>query len=272
MDSIGDNVMAIICVVVGILIIGCALVPIVDNASVVETEETTITPTSGYNTFTEESVKWVGPLAEVVIEADGTSLTLNGENVTTPMTIYSAIGQSNQYLWFSTSANKFVVFPAFSGEAEEMTIKGTVTYSNGQISVTGTKADNTPYEQTMSAETLYINYADGYEGAADTAIYGLTSGSFNIGIGQMAVSQTGSTTVTIETETLPTGMTMTLSDDGSYATITPGSGKWWAPYEWTGTITTTETVTSDSEYKALYNIIPVLCILGMAYVLIRRFY
>lgn len=37
MDGLGDGAIAIICLVVCILFIGCALIPIVDHASIIET-------------------------------------------------------------------------------------------------------------------------------------------------------------------------------------------------------------------------------------------
>lgn len=276
MDSIGENVMAIICVVVGILIIGCALVPIVDNASFITTDTTETQPTSGYNTISGSESGWYGVVDALSIEALGGSMTVNGESFTEssapielkPDYVGAGFGRS-------TATFKIRVYALFddsigSGPADYIDLAtGTVTYSNGTLSITGVKTDSTEYSHTKSVSELYTNYALSYSNADDTEIYGVTTSPFVIGENQTAtVVSTGQVLDTSTTE-YAYG-TITQNADGT-VTVT-SSISVMAPYKWTGTLTTGEITTESTEYADLFQIIPVLCILGMAYVLIRRFY
>lgn len=271
MDSIGDNVMAIICVVVGILIIGCALVPIVDNASVVEVENTTYEPTSGYNSASSDA-NWFGIVDSISIVNQGRTITVNGEVFDGNLELKTSYSGTYYSRTLLTQYNAVLrVYPAFDSSLTNYAevYAATATYANGVLSITGDLSAETTYSHSENIENLWVNYALDYSTMDETNIYGLVTSPFVIGEGQTAKSQNGNITLDTSSTEFEYG-TITHNDDGT-VTVT-SSVNMYAPYKWTGTLTHTETTTTDSEYKTLYGIIPVLCILGMAYVLIRRFY
>lgn len=269
MDSIGDNVMAIICVVVGLLIIGCALVPIVDNAS--STETTVVTETSGYNTLSDNIASsypdwWLQPVEEIVISVTDSGVIMNDEDYVQDANIfiYPNIG-SLVWATVDVSANTISVRNAF-GTAATLT-SGTISFANGNVTIAGSGSDG-EYQASKSTSKLMVT-ANGQSFTADpTTIYGISSTPVTIGEGQYV--RWFADIITTESTTLPEGVTMQTNSDGTATISWPADSKYYAPYKWEGSITTT--TTEESEYANLYAMIPVLCILGMAYVLIRRFY
>lgn len=265
MDSIGDNVMMIICVVVGILIIGCALIPIVDNASHTTEDTTAVIEMNGDNTVPTTSTSRCADLTTLVITVDGTTTTINGETVTGVFNVYSRL--INTVPVIVRSYHQVTLDPVLTGGESVSISTGTVTYNEGTL--TATDGENT---YSAQFEHLYINRATdlGYDDL--TKVYANISSPCIIGEGQRLMLVNDDTVITADTTEPPEGVTITKNEGDTFATVTFSSGSWFGPIEWEGTRTTGGIETVETEYAALYNMIPVLCILGMAYVLIRRFY
>lgn len=262
MDSIGDNVMAIICVVVGILIIGCALIPIVDNASHITEDTTATVDMAGSNTITGDTR--YAYLDELIITVDGTTTIINGETVTGVFGVYSQL--VNRAPVLVRSYHQVTLNASFTGTEEVSFSNGSVTYSNGTLTATnGTDTYTAEYNRLFIDRATDLGYDD------MTKVYGVVSSPCIIGEGQLLMLKDGDTSVTMNTTEPPEGVTITKNEGDTFATIT-FTGNWYGPLGWEGTRTTGGIETVETEYASLYNMIPILCILGMAYVLIRRFY
>jgi hypothetical protein len=273
-DSIAGTVTAMICVVVGLLIIGCALVPVVEQASTVRTDETITTEVSGYNHLNSETNGWFGLVDEVTIATDGTTITVNGETFTENYnpSINSAIGYLGNLAFCNVSNNRLIVTKYLDTSLENSLnlSSGTAVYDGSVLTITGITTGSVPYTYSSDFSQIYAKIPVEYFTEDETEWYGTSSSPIIIGEGQRCISNSGSTVIETTTTEVSGGITMVNNDDHT-ATLTFESGTWYGPYKWVGYTTTTETTTTESEYAALYAIIPIMCILGMAYVLIRRF-
>lgn len=238
-DSISGTVTAMICVVVGLLIIGCALVPVVEQAST-----TKATATGGTNTYTGAS--WFGtePLADTNLEITTSNniMTING--VTYP------------------SGNRVELYTGSFGDRD-----------NGDR-VTNSAADNIKISgktYTIDGETKTydwvstssIDLAKLFNNSLSSIYCEMSSAT--IGASQAAYGWDNNDAwakITVDSS-VPDGFSRTTNDDGTASVA--------APYGTVGPIEWLKTTVTTSEYAALYAIIPIMCILGMAYVLIRRF-
>lgn len=268
MDSISENVVAIIAVVVGILIIGTALVPIVEHASGGPGTTETVTGSNEYQ------ADWIFPFAQItenyVLKLDDGNATLNGNRINGPMTVAnnSPMDNLNDLALFVLSTSSIIVY-----DMEDGTItlsEGTITITSNQASVTGDYSGD-PYENTFSL-TDAILYSEDATDLTDnipaSKLYSLMA-SCTIGDGQtlFAYSEdTSVTPITTNSASVPSGMTLTKNSNGTVTVVSPQDAII-GPIGWSQTITTGGT----SQYAALYGIIPIMCILAMAYVLIRRF-
>lgn len=269
MDSIGDNVMAIICVVVGVLIIGCALVPIVDKASVITIGEDVTEDRSGTNTLSVTDQYLLGYVESLTVTTDGAKLTVNGNEYTGPeFRAFPRIGDTYYARFYSTN---ITLMPGLTGSNQVTLANGTFTYSAGMITVTGPD----DYTLSMEVSTLAINNAKELTDNPDTELYGRMTTPIDsciIGEDQKFIYSNGLDVYTTDSTNLPSGVSITKNTNETFATVSFESGAWYGPYVWAGTVIISEQTEEQSEFASLYGMIPVLCILAMAYVLIRRFY
>lgn len=247
MDSISENVVAIIAVVVGLLIIGTALVPIVQHAS--EGGGETVTGTNpadidsgGYFLMITDTTRYV---LTITIE----SATVNGLDVSN-LTVKESVTDDTVL---------------------DLTVPGTYTISG--YTITG----GTTYALSVAAFPMIVvtDPDDDTSIALDVpnAVVGVFSDQITAGPGQSVGWDRG----TIRDGVILDGngdpvdtseidwITVTENDNGTW-TISDDGDIFAGPQTWTG-----HTAGGTSQYAALYGIIPIMCILAMAYVLIRRF-
>lgn len=275
-DSIAGTVTAMICVVVGLLIIGCALVPVVEQAS--KTTEII----SGQNTVDDnQGYYYYADKGKVTLIGEIGSTTINGVS----------IGDADVYIgnFDSLSANNSTVHIGPS-EIEINELETTYTnYTKVVVSMSGRSAH---IEATDGTETWTTDLNDAailmfdvdidvikldrsnIYAPADTPSFGKAQTVYIWNQGWMPI-----TSADVGTKNIPSEedegafLEITVTDDGGG--VFSASGKintptveldliFYAPLEWTAEKST------ESEYSALYAIIPIMCILGMAYVLIRR--
>lgn len=265
--DIGENVTAILCVVVGILIIGTALVPIVEHASGSETTEIE----TGLNTRVPDTASYIVKAGETVTYSLGDGLTVNG----TSFTMLSGESGSiigNELIQVLIGTQKITLYQ----ESPKIYLSsGTVTVTSGNIAATGVNQDDSSnYSTNIAVPNIMLSGPDAFLSFADNS--DLSSGlesPARIGDGQtleyIIYGDDEETTGTITTSTISNDyFTLTHNDDGTITAVwTDADIEVFGPVVWSQTVTTSE----GSQYAALYGIIPIMCILGMGYVLIRRF-
>lgn len=265
--DIGENVTAILCVIVGILIIGTALVPIVEHASGSETTEVE----TGLNTRVPDTAVYTVKAGETITYSLGDGLTVNGTSFTmTSGESGSIIG--NELIQVLIGIQKITIYQ----ESPKIYLSsGTVTVTSGNIAVTGVNQDDSSdYSTNIAAPNITISGPDAFVSFADDKDLksGLESPA-RIGDGQtleyIIYVDDEETAGTITTSTISNdNFTLTHNDDGTITAVWNDADiEVYGPVEWSQTVTTSE----GSQYAALYGIIPIMCILGMGYVLIRRF-
>lgn len=273
MDSISENVVAMIAVVVGILIIGTALVPIVQHASQNGETETV----SGSNTALDWSSYIAFVKGDHVLELDGGAATLDGDPI-------SSIDLLNNYssldMYGGNICNVTPDHITVNDNGNVYLSEGTVSITPAQATIAGTEeGTNTSYTGTFALTNAVLSAQDSGTLSAIPDVYGYME-DCTIGDGQTLYleyfsdsnySDGVSVPITTSTESVSyEGATLTKNSNGT-VTVTLLDGDYYAqilgPIEWSQTITTGGT----SQYAALYGIIPIMCILAMAYVLIRRF-
>jgi len=275
--DIGENVTAILCVIVGILIIGTALVPIVEHASQTEESETI----SGTNQGDGPYYTFITGVHTLKLDDGGT---LDGHPITDGVTLmrsYDFLNTQGEPVCY-VSPSEFVVID----DSTVSLTDGTATITPAQVVITGTDSDSNSYTQTValtSTAMLYTQDESNLTSSVPSAqINSKDMAECTISDGQsMDLVYWGAdddgTIIPITTSTTSTPyegvsltknsngtVTVVISDnlpEGDYAVIN-------GPLEWSQTVTTG---TGASQYAALYGIIPIMCILGMGYVLIRRF-
>ena len=244
MDSISDNVVAIIAVVVGILIIGTALVPIVQHAS--GGEETTIT---GINAGSNDSEYFllITPDTRYALYSVDETVTINGTNV-----------------------QEFEIEYRFGSTiASYVDLNGTITLTG--YTMVGADSTTTTLDQFLFPIISSTNSRN-----VPNSVIGMTSeGSFIAGTGAFISWETLDSAgffkdgEIMDEEGQPLesveGLTITDNDNGTW-TLSAEGGHFIGPETWTG-----HTAGGTSQYATLYGVIPIMCILAMAYVLIRRF-
>lgn len=275
-DSIAGTVTAMICVVVGLLIIGCALVPVVEQASGTKTTET-VTGSNPYSSDVQLSTEVTDDYTMML--ADG-SVTVNGKQM-----------QGTLYLQNNYDFMEGAVNSIFTISSERITVKqedgvssislnsGTATITPTQIIVTGKEYSHPDRDYSVThalndAAIVTSNQSDLVQVAPSDKIFTMMN-SATIGDGQTMTLFYGDfdnpsiATITTQTAASPTSAaTLTKNANGTVTvSIDNEQGTIYAPIGWSQTVTTFE----DSQYAPLYAIIPIMCILGMAYVLIRRF-
>ena len=266
MDSISENVVAMIAVVVGILIIGTALVPIVQHASESETTEVE----TGLNTRVPDTAEYTVKAGDTITYSLGDGLTVNGTSFTMiPGESGSIIG--NELIQVLIGTQKITMYQ----ESPKIDLSsGTVTVTSGNIAVTGVNQDDSSdYSTNIAAPNIMVSGPDTFVSFADDKDLksGLESPA-RIGDGQTLeyfIYVDDEETGTITTSTISNDyFTLTHNDDGTITAVWNDADiEVYGPVEWSQTVTTSE----GSQYAALYGIIPIMCILAMAYVLIRRF-
>lgn len=264
-DSIAGTVTAVLCVVVGLMIIGTALVPIVENAS--ETETTTTETATGENTLNEalsENIGYGVVRNDLAASGSDPNITIDGHTFD-KATILMDDGTTLTI----TDTNDILMTP---GEIELMTF--TLSAENGSYTISATTDDNEPYETSGSYSfiTIFVDLEDTRFVASDDEILAPVTPPVTIGHDQELLFidiEDMSCTMVSADSVLPDDMTRTENDDGSYTFSYSEPSIICAPLEWTQE--TTVTVTETSEYAPLYAILPIMLILSMAYVLIRRF-
>lgn len=266
-DSIAGTVTAMICVVVGLLIIGCALVPVVEHASSGTTETVT-----GLNSVTDLSsgVECNVENDETITYSLDSGVTVNGESITM-ISGESVAVMGNDEIKILIGTAKITVKLV---TPNILLSSGTVTITSSSIAVSGiNQADNSEYSAAITASNVRLSgpYV-AFPFAEPKNITTLLSSPAKIGQGQTLTyydaSDESEGTVTTDTASDST-LTLTHNTDGTLTATWDDSNEdleVYGPMEWTQTVTS-----EGSQYAALYGIIPIMCILGMAYVLIRRF-
>lgn len=247
MDSISENVVAMIAVVVGILIIGTALVPIVQHAS--EGEGETVTGTNQVDIDAGGYYLMITDTTRYVLTIGSESATINGLEVS-ELTVKEMV-TDNTVL--------------------DLTLPGTYTISG--TAITG----GTTYTLTAAAfPMIAVTDADHDTSIAldvPNAVVGVFSEQITAGPGQSVGWSSGTIRngVILDSNGEPADTSevdwiiVTENDNGTW-TISDDGDAFAGPQTWTG-----RTAGGTSQYAALYGIIPIMCILAMAYVLIRRF-
>ena len=265
--DIGENVTAILCVIVGILIIGTALVPIVEHAS--SGTETTETITGSNEYYEGQYMVNITKGHTAVLEND-LPATFDGMTFENNISILT-----NGIMGSLVCTIEPIMFVVADNDLQLGS--GTVSLSPSQATITGTEYNNVgnSYSDTFALTDATISSSEESlmtSIAPPTEVYAFAT-SATIGDGQiiyLPYLESGDmkiATITTHTDELPTNdATMTKNDNGTI-TVNNDEGMM-APMEWTQTVTTSE---GSSQYAALYGIIPIMCILGMGYVLIRRF-
>lgn len=269
-DSIAGTVTAVLCVVVGLLIIGSALVPIVEHASETTTETETTEEYSGTNTSSIDRVFWIPEEVTVTCSVSDSTTTINGSEYSHAGSIKIGTSGSNINSYITIDSTHAMVLSTVAvGNSGGLTLnEATLTYGNGSLTVAGTTSDSADFSRTVEAVAIVFENVDGMP---ESETYRYLDSPFTIGSEQKAYAMHGMliTTSTAAAD-LPEGLTMVLNDNNT-ATLSFSSGYYLGPVNWHSTVTTTETTTTTSEYAPLYAIIPIMLILSMAYVLIRRF-
>lgn len=245
--DIGENVTAILCVIVGILIIGTALVPIVEHAS--EGEGETVTGTNQADIEAGGYFLMITDTTRYVLTIGSESATVNGLEVS-GLTVKEMITDDTVL---------------------DLTLPGTYTISGNAITGSGT--------YTLSAAAfpmiIVIDSDSDTSIALDVpnAVVGVFSEQITAGPGQTVGWSSGTIRdgVILDGSGEPVDTSeydwiiVTENDNGTW-TISDDGDAFAGPQTWTG-----HTAGGTSQYAALYGIIPIMCILGMGYVLIRRF-
>ena len=266
MDSISENVVAMIAVVVGILIIGTALVPIVQHAS--SGTETTEIETGSNNYDSGDIVNYAVKSADTITYSlDSSGLKANGQSIdgstgTTVMAAGSPLADINSI--------KIKVYASPTVELRS----GTLTVTHSGVTATGITADSTEVSTELSGTNIMIiGPAETMPFADPTEMIANLSSPAKIGQGQtLAYTIYGDDisegTITTETASVD-GLSLTHNADGTVTVAWDENDvSVEGPIGWAQAVTTSE---GSSQYAALYGIIPIMCILAMAYVLIRRF-
>ena len=245
--DIGENVTAILCVIVGILIIGTALVPIVEHASQGSGE--TVTGTN-----------------QADIDAGGYFLMI------TDTTQYAVTIGNDSSIINGLEVSALVVMEMVTDNAVlDPTKPGTYTINGNAI--TGSET----YALSAAAfPMIIVTDSDNDSSIAldvPNAVVGVSSEQITAGPGQSVGWSSGTIVdgVILDSSGEPADtsevdwITVTENDNGTW-TISDDGDVFAGPQTWTG-----RTAGGTSQYAALYGIIPIMCILGMGYVLIRRF-
>lgn len=270
-DSITKTVTAIICVIIGILIIGGALVPIVEQASKTDggTEMSYNTPMVGDEYGGFYAKKDSGQLRIAVLSD---AIEING----VPIEGYMSISLTNAYgqpigniLHLDNGAvyingaqlkNATVMFAASTIDIAGETIEGE-EYT--------LKMDATQTDDPYSFSGIYSDLFDDIIHFADIlSVYTFLASPATFVEGQNIAYQTGDGVgiITIDTQQVDNPY-IHVENAGDRVTVTADSGVILiGPCAWS-----VDTEEGPSQYAALYAIIPVLCIIAMAYVLIREF-
>lgn len=265
-DSIAGTVTAVLCVVVGLLIIGSALVPIVEHASETETTETV----TGNNTIDEQSVSLLGygvPKKSLTASGSSGSVTVDGQDLGGCVILILqndgqvSIFQHGTQIRLDRSQGEIYRLESLSLTAEDGSFSveyieegeaGTISGSYLLAMITSTELE--PLRAFGSDDSIFA-------AMLSPVTIGSEQSFFCIDTENMSITKVDAESV------LPEGMSRTENADGSITFEYSGSNTLFAPLEWTEETTTAE----RSEYAPLYAIIPIMLILSMAYVLIRRF-
>ena len=247
MDSISENVVAMIAVVVGVLIIGTALVPIVQHAS--EGEGETVTGTNPTDIDDGGYFLMITDTTRYALTIGNDSSTINGLEVSTLAVIEKVTDNT-------------VLDPTRPGTytINGNTITGSETYALSAATfpmIIVTDSDNDP--------SIALDVPN--------AVVGVFSDQITAGPGQSVAWSSGTIVdgVILDSSGEPEDpsdvdwITVTENDNGTW-TISDDGDVFAGPQTWTG-----RTAGGPSQYAALYGVIPIMCILAMAYVLIRRF-
>lgn len=255
-DSIAGTVTAILCVVVGLLIIGTALVPIVEHASTETTTE------EGQNIVADDAY-YLAFLSNGVYDIQKTSTggLINGElvgafdirlNITDYQTVLSLQIDNGVHLYMD------------GGNVEIQA--AIVTVTDSAVTVEGS-GNMTSYERSDVPP-----YLDSQSDIAfGTIPYSYLSSPVKIGSSQIAYVPTMDGWMTVDGSTEPgtyviaEPYVITVAKNGGLTEIS-----WSFDMDILAPITYIEETATASQYSALYAIIPVMLILSMAYVLIRR--
>lgn len=247
--DIGENVTAILCVVVGILIIGTALVPIVDHAS--QTEGDIIT---GTNQATADGYYFL-----MITDQTTYNIDINSTN-----DAYSINGVAIGAITVVEKVSDEIIINLANNGSH--TITG--------YTVTGSEAC------VLSPDLFPCIYIGGVADTDDTSV-ALTIPNATVGVVAESLTVGSDDWVEIGGATFNDGIIYydgqpVPATDYDWITITENANGTWTlvstdyylygPQTWTG-----HTAGGTSQYAALYGIIPIMCILGMGYVLIRRF-
>lgn len=244
--DIGENVTAILCVVVGILIIGTALVPIVEHAS--QGGDVTVT---GTNQASDDQY--------FLMVTDNTHYTLS-------------IGHTDDYTINGVAVGS-VVLKEYVTDENVLTPENPGTYAVNGYAVSG--SGSYTLQPAEFPVILVGAVADPYDTTValdiPNAVIGvMTDSTITVSQGVWALVDGGTFKdgVFYDDAGLPTEFDWITVSENSNGTWTLSSeGDFFAgPQTWTGHETG-----GTSQYAALYGIIPIMCILGMGYVLIRRF-
>lgn len=259
-DSIAGTVTAILCVVIGLLIIGTALVPIVENASETETTETV----TGQNTINNEFLEDIGygvlRNGLTTSGSNGNDVTIDGHSFDTVTILmddlYLVADSQEAYISVLGPANSFNL----SAENGSYTITGTYLIDNLE--------DTYEFSGSYSFIAILADLEDIGSIVSNDDVLAPVTPPVTIGSSQEFLLFVDGITKKIDIDSvLPDDMTRTANDNGTFTFSYSGSGRLLAPLEWSQETT----VTTSSEYAPLYAIIPIMLILSMAYVLIRRF-
>lgn len=278
-DSIAGTVTAMICVVVGLLIIGCALVPVVEQASKtteIISGQNTVDAGEGYYYYADKGkVTLIGEI--------GSATTINGVSVVGDDALiyignFNDLGMGNPTVYVDSSVIEI--------HAPETTY---TNYTKVVVSMSGRSAHIEATDETetwttdlndaaiqlfnVNIEELGLDKSNIY-GNTETPSFGKAQKIYfwNTEFVPVTSADVGTKNIPVE-EAEGVFYEITVTDNGG---VFSASGKvdtprgeesiiFNAPVEWI------KEQSTESEYSALYAIIPIMCILGMAYVLIRRF-
>lgn len=247
MENVSETVTAILCVVVGILVIGTALVPIVEHAS--EGDGETVTGTNAADIDNGGYFLMITDTTRYALTIGSESATINGQEV----------------------SNLAVIEKVTDNTVLDLAVPGTYTISG--TAITG----NITYTLSAAAfPMIIVTDADNDASIAldvPNAVVGVYSEQITAGPGQSVGWDSGTIVdgVILDGSGDPVDTSeidwiiVTENDNGTW-TISDDGDVFAGPQTWTG-----RTAGGTSQYAALYGIIPIMCILGMGYVLIRRF-
>lgn len=252
-DSIAGTVTAILCVVVGLLIIGTALIPIVEHASTETTTE------EGQNDVGDDPY-YLAFLSNGIYDIQKTSTggLINGEpigafyirlDITTYMELVSLQIDESVHLYIENDGT------IVETQAARVIVTDSAVTVEGSGNVTSyERSDTPPYLDSQSKLTFGI------------PLYSYPSSPVKIGSSQAAYAPSMDGWMTVDGSTEPGNYgPITVTKNGGLTEIS-----WSADIDVLAPVTYIEETATASQYSALYAIIPVMLILSMAYVLIRR--